>query len=84
VLRGVVESRPDRAEARLLLGRMLLAQGDAAEAVVHLEAAARSTPDDADVREQLGRAYEKLGKAELAREQFEASRQLRARRSDRR
>jgi Flp pilus assembly protein TadD len=59
---------------------MLLAGGAATEAVEHLEVAARLSPEDASVREQLGQAYQKLGRTELARREFEASRQLKARR----
>ena len=76
LLRGVAEAQPDSAEALYLLGRMLLAQGAATEAVEPLEAAARLTPEDPNVRYQLGQAYQTLGRTELARRELEAARQL--------
>ena len=78
LLRAVLESKADSAEALYLLGKILLARGEAGEAVEPLEAAARLTPEDAEVRDELGRAYEKLGRKDLARRQFAASRQLKA------
>ena len=80
LLRDVLQSKPESSEAQTLLGRILLAQGAATEAVEHLEAAARLSPEDAGVREQLGLAYQRLGRTELAHREFEASRQLKAKR----
>jgi Flp pilus assembly protein TadD len=77
--RGVLAADPESAEALYLLGRMLLAQGAATEAAERLEAAKRLTPDDPNVRSQLGQAYEALGRTERAREELEASRRLEAR-----
>ena len=54
--------------------------GAAAEAVEHLEAAARLAPEDASIRYQLGQAYQKLGRTELAQQQFEVFRQLKEKR----
>ena len=48
--------------------------------MAHLEAAARLAPEDPRVRDELGRAYQKLGRTELAEREFEAARQLKARR----
>ena len=69
-------SQPETADARYLLGKILLAQGAATEAVEHLEAAARLAPEDASIRYQLGQAYQKLGRTELAQQQFEAFQKL--------
>jgi tetratricopeptide (TPR) repeat protein len=80
LLREVLKSKPDQADARYLLGKILLAQGVAEEAAGHLEAAARLAPEDASIRYQLGQAYQKLGRTELAEQQFEVFRQLKAKR----
>jgi Flp pilus assembly protein TadD len=78
LLRGVVQARPDLSDARYLLGRILVSQGSAAEAVEHLEAAARRAPAEAQVHNQLGTAYQKLGKTDLAEKEFERFRELKA------
>ncbi len=67
-------------DARYLLGKILLSQGAAAEAAEHLEAAARLSPEDANVRYQLGQAYQKLGRREQAEKEFEAFQALKAKR----
>ncbi len=56
-LRRAIELRPDYAEARLALGRELLAGGSYAEAVMHLEAAHRLVPGSIDIRLALADAY---------------------------
>ncbi len=76
IVQSVVRVKPDYADARYLLGKLLLAKGDAAAAVDHLEAAARQAPDDANIFYQLGQAYQKLGRAELAEQQFARFREL--------
>ena len=45
-----------------------------------LEAAARLAPDDANVHYQLGRAYQKLGRTELAEKELEVYRQIKDKR----
>jgi len=81
-LRAELQAHPSDVQALYLLGKILLARGAAQEALGHLEAAARLSPDDADVRDELGRAYERLGQSDLAKRQFEASRQIKARRRE--
>jgi Flp pilus assembly protein TadD len=76
LLRSVLKSQPERASARYLLGKILLAQGNATEAVEHLETAAGQAPGDAKIRYQLGQAYQRLGRTEMATQQFELFRQL--------
>jgi tetratricopeptide (TPR) repeat protein len=76
LLRGVLKEKPESANARYLLGKILLAQGAASEAVEHLEAAVRLAPEDANIRYQLGQAYQRLGRTELAQQQFEVFRRL--------
>lgn len=75
-LRTVLRARPDYADARYLHGKILLARGDAAGAAGQLEIAARLAPEDANVHYQLGQAYQKLGKTDLAQEQFQAFQRL--------
>jgi Flp pilus assembly protein TadD len=75
-LRTVLRTRPDYADARYLRGKILLAGGDAGGAAIELEIAARLAPDDANVHYQLGQAYQKLGKTDLAQEQFQAYQRL--------
>ena len=75
-LRAVLESSPSFADGRYLMGKMLLARGDAEGAVLELEQAAQLAPADANVRYQLGQAYQKLGRVELARQAFDAYREL--------
>ena len=80
LLRAVLQAKPDFAEARYLLGKILLAEGETAESIEHLEAAARLTPEEANTHYQLGRAYTKAGRTEEAQQQFEITRQIKARR----
>jgi Flp pilus assembly protein TadD len=63
-----------------LYGKLLLAQGNATAAVEHLEAAARQAPEDANIFYQLGQAYQKLGRADLAEQQFAKFKELKDRR----
>jgi tetratricopeptide (TPR) repeat protein len=75
-LRTLLRTTPDHANARYLLGKILLARGDAETALSHLEIAVRLAPEDANVHYQLGLTYQKLGKPDLARQQFEAFQKL--------
>src|SRR3989441_1224781 len=74
--RRVVKANPEFADARYLLGKILLAGGALDEAAMHLEAAARTAPQDANIHYQLARAYEKIGRAELAEKEFAIYRDL--------
>lgn len=80
LIRSVVQQQPDFADARYLFGKILLARGAPQEAVEQLEAAARLAPDEPNVHYQLAQAYQKLGRAELAEQHFEAFRQLKDKR----
>src|SRR4029453_5626236 len=80
LLREVLKAKPDLADARYLLGKILLGQGAASEAAVELEAAAKLNPDDPAVHYQLRQAYQKLGRTDAAQQQFERFRELKARR----
>lgn len=57
-------------------GQALLAQGNTALAIQHLERAARLTPKDGAVFASLAQAYRRTGQAERAREAAETARGL--------
>jgi tetratricopeptide (TPR) repeat protein len=78
LLRAVVQAKPELSDARYLLGKILLAQGAAAEAVEQLKTAAGIAPRDANIHYQLGKAYQKLGQPDLAEQEFERFRELKA------
>ncbi len=72
----VLAAVPDFASARYLRGRILLEQGRVSEAAAQLVAASELAPEDPNIRNQLGRAYQRLGEREKAQEQFDAFRAL--------
>ena len=82
VLSPLLVQPGESAELRVLLGQACAEQGKDESALEHLNAAARLSPEDAGIREQLGRVYQKLGRTELAHREFEASRQLKAKRPE--
>jgi Flp pilus assembly protein TadD len=61
-----VEIDPDLYEARVTLGRALVARGRAAEAVEHLQRAAALAPGNPEPHYQLSLAYRRLGRKEEA------------------
>ena len=75
----VLDAVPDFADARYLRGKILFEEGRVDEAAAQLLAAAELAPEDPNIRNQLGLAYEKLGDREKAREQFEIFRRLKGR-----
>ena len=75
----VLDAEPDFADARYLRGKILLEGGRVDEAAAQLLAAAELAPEDPNIRNQLGLAYQKLGDREKAREQFEIFRRLKGR-----
>lgn len=67
--------QPRSPDACALLGKILLKQGKAADAVQPLETAVTQNPNDANLRFQLARAYQQSGRRqEAAREFAEAQR----------
>jgi Flp pilus assembly protein TadD len=81
--RGSRRKQPDYADARYLLGRLLLAKGSARDAVEHLEAAVHLAPEDPNIHYQLGRAYQALGRPDDAQREFELFRQLKVKSRER-
>ncbi len=75
----VLDAEPDFADARYLRGKILLEHGRVDEAAAQLLAAAELAPEDPNIRNQLGLAYQKLGDREKAREQFEIFQRLKGR-----
>lgn len=75
----VLDAAPDFADARYLRGKILFEEGRVDEAAAQLLAAAELAPEDPNIRNQLGLAYQRLGDTEKAREQFEAFRALKGR-----
>jgi tetratricopeptide (TPR) repeat protein len=65
-LERALEINPDLYEARVTLGRALVARGRAAEAVAHLTRAAALAPDNPEPQYQLSLAYRRLGRKEEA------------------
>ena len=79
-LQTVLKARPDYANARYLFGKILLSQGRAEQAATELELAAKLAPDDPNVHNQLGQAYQRLGKEDAAQKEFDAYRALKDKR----
>jgi tetratricopeptide (TPR) repeat protein len=75
---AAVRQRPRDATARLFLGRLLLDQGRAGEAVVHLEEACRLEPESRNNRYVLYRAQTRAGDAEGAHRSLEELQRLKA------
>ncbi len=71
--------RATNASVQLAYGVALARTGRVADAVAPLEAAAALAPEQPDVRLELGRVYEALGRPDEARRSFEAFERLRGR-----
>lgn len=65
-LERALEINPDLYEARVTLGRVLVARGRAAEAVSHLNRAAQLAPGNPEPHYQLSLAYRRLGRKDDA------------------
>ncbi|MFW6198516.1 MAG: tetratricopeptide repeat protein [Acidobacteriota bacterium] len=67
LLRRAVEAEWEETEARYLIGRILLDQGDAAAALPWLESSIELAPDKIDAHYQLAQAYRSTGDRDAAR-----------------
>jgi Flp pilus assembly protein TadD len=76
----LLHRHPEHADARYLLGKILLARGAADEAVGHLEKAALVAPEDANIHYQLAHAYRVLGRVQEAQQRLEIYQQLKDKR----
>ncbi|MGC9530364.1 MAG: tetratricopeptide repeat protein [Candidatus Bipolaricaulaceae bacterium] len=70
LLEEVLAQDPDSASAQLLMGDLLLAQGDAPGAIDHYQQVVRSNPTS-EVQLKLARAYAAAGQLEEARDRYE-------------
>ncbi|MET0647444.1 MAG: tetratricopeptide repeat protein [Pyrinomonadaceae bacterium] len=75
-LSRAIEIKPDLYEARVTLGRALVARSRAAEAVEHLKRAAALAPDNPEPHYQLSLAYKRLGRREEAAAESEIVRRI--------
>jgi len=75
-LKKAVALRPDYAAAHAVLGRVLLQTGQAEQSVAHLKAGL-SEDTDGSLHFQLSRAYQAIGKPELAAEMLAAYQKIR-------
>jgi tetratricopeptide (TPR) repeat protein len=71
LLRKILESEPQNAEAHLFLGSLLAEEGTREEAIIHLKEAVRLRPKSSEAMNALGEAYNRFDDAKAARECFE-------------
>ena len=71
ILRGHIAKHPDDADARLLLGSVLMEQGDQQESIAQLKEGARLRPKSAEAQNALGEAYNSFGDPKSALPAFE-------------
>jgi predicted Zn-dependent protease len=69
-LKHALKAEPRSPEVNTLLGKILLKQGKAAEAIGPLEIAVAQNPKDSNTRFQLARAYQQGGRPKEAAQQF--------------
>jgi protein O-GlcNAc transferase len=71
LLREVIQREPRNADARLLLGSLLMESGQRAESIAQLGEAVRLLPKSAEAHNALGEAYNTFGETSKARPEFE-------------
>ncbi len=70
-LQAAIERHPDSARAQLELGCVLLSLDRVPQAATHLERATALNPSGARGHLLLGKAYQRMGKSELARKELD-------------
>jgi tetratricopeptide (TPR) repeat protein len=75
-LEKVIELAPDFPRAHLALGKALLQEGKAAEAVTALQTAVKLAPESGEANYQLGLALVRVGRKEEAAAQLKKGREL--------
>jgi tetratricopeptide (TPR) repeat protein len=71
VAQTVVQRNPKDADARLLLGSLLVEKGDRIESIAQLLEAVRLRPESAQAQNALGEAYRRFGDAKAALAPFQ-------------
>lgn len=71
LLQQITVSDPQNADARLLLGSLLMEAGDKKESIEQLSAAVRLGPRSVEAENALGEAYNHFGQTAAARSAFE-------------
>jgi tetratricopeptide (TPR) repeat protein len=74
--RRALAIQPRSADANALLGKVLLKLGKAAEAVPPIEIAVAENPNDSNLRFQLARAYQQVGRRQDAAREFAEAQRL--------
>src|SRR5690349_5884636 len=71
LLRNLIQAEPRNADARLLLGSILMEAGQRSESIAQLTEAVRLLPKSAEAHNALGEAYNTFGEPAAARPEFE-------------
>jgi tetratricopeptide (TPR) repeat protein len=71
VLHEIIKANPKNADARLVLGSVLMEDGERAESIAQLSEAVRLLPRSAEAHNALGEAFNTFGDAKAARGPFE-------------
>jgi len=71
LLRGIIRDKPANADARLLLGSVLMEDGQREESIAQLTEAVRLRPRSAEAQNALGEAYNAFDDPKAARAPFE-------------
>jgi len=76
LLRGLIKKYPQNADARLLLGSLLMEANEQSESIAQLSEAVRLRPKSAEAHNALGEAYNSFGQMKSARQEFERAVEL--------
>ena len=76
LLRDLIRQDPRNADARLLLGSVLMEAGQRAESIAQLREGVRLVPKSAEAHNALGEAYNTFGDAAAAQPEFERAVEL--------
>jgi protein O-GlcNAc transferase len=71
LLYGIIKANPRDADARLMLGSMLMEEGQRSQSTAQLTEAVRLRPDSAEAQDALGEAFNAFGEITAARGAFE-------------
>ncbi|MDX6457928.1 MAG: hypothetical protein QOE55_1625, partial [Acidobacteriaceae bacterium] len=71
VLQSLIVTEPRNTDARLLLGSLLMEEGDEASSIAQLKTAVEQRPRSEEAQNALGEAYNKFGETAAAKTAFE-------------